>query len=101
MALVRNIELIDLLRALADPNRLALLHALQEGHEKCKDIEGYIGIHVTDLTEQIGLSQPSASKHLQILHGVGLVRVRRQGRWTYYMRDEDAILEAKRMFQQL
>ncbi len=101
MALVRRIELIDVLRAFADPSRLALLRALRDGHEKCKDIEGYIGIHVTDLTNQVGLGQPSASKHLQILHNAGLVSVSRRGRWKYYIRDEDALGEAKRLIGQL
>ena len=93
---VREIPLEELLSVLGDRSRLKILRALKEGHEKCKDIEDYIGIHVSDLTETVGLSQSAVSQHLARLRQVGLVRVERRAQWSYYMRDE-AALEAFRL----
>jgi len=39
---------------------------------------------VGDITEQIGVSQPTVSHHLAILRDAGLVTIERQGRETYY-----------------
>ena len=64
------------LKALADPVRLRLISivAASEGDEAC----------VCDLTEPLGLSQPTVSHHLKQLVEVGLVRAEKRGRWTYY-----------------
>lgn len=70
-------ELAIRLKALADPTRLRLLSLIlaSEGNEAC----------TCDLTEAVGLSQPTVSHHLKKLAGAGLVTAeRRQGPWTYY-----------------
>ena len=64
------------LKALADPARLrivSLLAAAEEG-EVC----------VCDLTEPLGLSQPTVSHHLKVLHEAGLVTRRKRSTWVYY-----------------
>lgn len=93
--LIREIQLAEVLAALADPVRLDILRALKEGHEKCKDIEGYQGIHVSDVSKVMGLPQPTISKHLAKLRNVGLVIVVRQAQWMYYRRNEDVITRVK------
>lgn len=87
-ALSRNIEVHDLFAALADPARL---HILRELRERCQHLEDYSGIHVTDLTKAIGLSQPAVSKHLGVLKTVGLVRLQKRGTWSYYTRNEEVL----------
>ena len=69
-------ELARLLKALADPTRLRLVSmvAAHEGGEAC----------VCDLTEPLGLTQPTISHHLKILRDAGLVTVARRGVWAYY-----------------
>lgn len=86
----------EVLAILGDKSRLKILRALKEGHEKCKDLEGYIGIHVSDLTDTVGLSQPAVSQHLAKLRHAGLVNVERKAQWAYYTRNEEA-LEALRV----
>ncbi len=64
------------LKALADPARLRLvsLVAASEGAEAC----------VCDLTEPLGLSQPTVSHHLKILVDAGLIEGDKRGRWVWY-----------------
>lgn len=68
-------------RALAEPARLAILHAL-EGRERT----------VTELVESTGLGQGNLSKHLQQLHACGFVSRRREGLFVYYeLADTDVL----------
>lgn len=64
------------LKALADPARLRLLSliAAHEGGEAC----------VCDLTEPVGLSQPTVSHHLKQLTEAGLVTREKRGVWAYF-----------------
>ena len=99
--LSKEVTLSEILSALSDPTRLLILRELKERHERCAHLEDYQGIHVTDLTEAAGLSQPAVSKHLSVLRGAGLVRVQKRGQWSYYTRDEEALGEAKDLIQHL
>jgi ArsR family transcriptional regulator len=64
------------LQALADPARLRLLSLIAScpGSEACG----------CDLTGPVGLSQPTVSHHLNVLHDAGLLERERRGRWVYY-----------------
>jgi ArsR family transcriptional regulator len=76
-------RLADTLRALADPARLRLLSliAAQPDATAC----------VCDLTEPIGLSQPTVSHHLKVLHEAGLLEREQRGRWAFYQLRSDAL----------
>ena len=78
-------ELSRRLKALADPHRLRLLSLVLAA----PDAEAC----TCDLTDALGLSQPTVSHHLKRLHEVGLVSAERRGVWTYY-RAEPAALKA-------
>jgi len=69
-------RIAPLLKALADPARLRLLSVIQaaDGGEACQ----------CDLTAPVGLSQPTVSHHLKILHEAGLVTREKRGSWAYY-----------------
>ena len=69
-------RLAGVLKALAEPTRLRLvsLIAAHDGAEAC----------VCDLTEPVGLSQPTVSHHLKVLTQAGLVQRSQRGRWAYY-----------------
>ncbi|MPV49943.1 MULTISPECIES: helix-turn-helix transcriptional regulator [unclassified Pseudactinotalea] len=70
------VELARLFKALGDPSRLRLLSliAAHEGGRAC----------VCDLTEPLGLSQPTVSHHLRVLREAGLVTSERRGTWVHY-----------------
>jgi DNA-binding transcriptional ArsR family regulator len=46
---------------------------------------------VGDIVVALNLPQPSVSKHLRVLHEVGLVTVRREGRQAFYRTNHHAI----------
>jgi DNA-binding transcriptional ArsR family regulator len=46
---------------------------------------------VSDIVDELGLEQPSVSKHLRVLREVGLVEVRREGRQMFYRTNAEAI----------
>ncbi len=46
---------------------------------------------VSEITERIGVSQPTVSHHLAILRDAGLVIVEREGRETYYSLNSERI----------
>ena len=70
------VDLARTLKALADPTRLRLVSmvAAHEGGEAC----------VCDLTEPLGLTQPTVSHHLKILVEAGIFSRDKRGVWAYY-----------------
>ncbi len=62
-----------LLKALANPNRLMLLCMLVEGERS-----------VSDLNQDVWLSQSALSQHLAKLRQEGLVETRRDGQSIFY-----------------
>ena len=46
---------------------------------------------VGDIATELGLGQPSVSKHLQVLRSVGLVHLRRDGKRVLYRTNADAL----------
>jgi ArsR family transcriptional regulator, arsenate/arsenite/antimonite-responsive transcriptional repressor len=69
-------DLARILKALAEPTRLRLVSmvAAHEGGEAC----------VCDLTEPLGLTQPTISHHLKILVEAGILSRDKRGVWAYY-----------------
>jgi DNA-binding transcriptional ArsR family regulator len=70
----------DAFNAIAEPRRREILSYLA-------DRERPVG----DIVATLRLAQPSVSKHLRVLHDVGLVRVRRNGRHMLYRTNAVAI----------
>ena len=69
-------------RALAEPARLTVLHALEDGPRS-----------VTALVARTGLSQANLSKHLQQLHASGFVSRTRRGAFVDYALADDRVLQ--------
>lgn len=69
--------------ALADANRIMILYALA-AQPLC----------VKDLAAEVGLSQPTTSRHLKILRENGLVRTNRQGPSIEYRLTDQRLIEA-------
>lgn len=63
----------DAFNAIAEPQRRQLLDLLRQGERP-----------VQELARELGIAQPSASKHLRVLREVQLVRVREVGKQRYY-----------------
>jgi ArsR family transcriptional regulator len=73
----------DFCFALSDPNRILILYALSEGPR-----------NVTELTAELGASQPTTSRHLKVLRERGLVQATRQGTSITYQLTDQRLIEA-------
>jgi ArsR family transcriptional regulator len=78
------------LKAVADPVRLRLISlvAAHADAEAC----------VCDLTDPVGLSQPTVSHHLKVLVDAGILTRDQRGRWAYYRLVPDALASIGRLF---
>ena len=72
-----------LFHALSDEARVEIVSVLMQG-EHC----------VCDLMTHVGAAQSRLSYHLKVLKEAGLVSDRREGRWSYYTLQREAIDEA-------
>lgn len=72
----------DVFKAMADPCRLEILSLLREGELCACEI-------------MIGVDRPqsSTSHHLSILKDAGLIKERKDGRWSRYRLSEGAVIE--------
>jgi len=73
---VRAERMAAALRVLADPARLRILNLIAN-HPECEVCQA-------QFTGPLGLSQPTVSHHLRVLHEAGLLRRRQRGSWAYY-----------------
>jgi len=95
---------LDALRAVANPRRLRILDWLKDpvAHfppQQDGDLvtDGVCGVSIA---AKLGISQPTASEHLNILVRAGLLRPKRRKQWTFYRRDEKRIAAAKKAIAQ-
>ncbi|MGW1494575.1 ArsR/SmtB family transcription factor [Streptomyces sp. NPDC002402] len=79
------------LKAIADPTRLQMLHLIQAapGGEAC----------VCDLTERLGLRQPTISHHLKTMVTAGLLRRDKRGTWVWYSVDREGMEAVQEILQ--
>lgn len=82
-----------ILKALSDPSRLRLLSIVKAGDGE--------GTCVCDLTEPLGLGQPTVSHHLKILVDAGLLAREKRGTWAYYSLIPGALDRAARLITTL
>lgn len=85
---LRADDLLEIFRALGDPNRLRVIDLLAEGELYAQEIVG-----------RLGIAQSAVSRHLALLERAGLVRVRPRGGMKYYAVDcdrMDAVADAIR-----
>ncbi|MHB8971697.1 MAG: ArsR/SmtB family transcription factor [Pirellulaceae bacterium] len=76
-------EVLAVMKALADENRLRILAALHD-RELC----------LCQLVELLGLATSTVSRHASILQQAQLVKARKEGRWTLFRLDEAAPVSA-------
>lgn len=79
----------DIFDVVADSTRRDLLSALLTRYVATDDRDGEIS--VSELVEQVGISQPTVSKHLKVLREHGLVSVREEGQHRYYRLDSSPL----------
>jgi ArsR family transcriptional regulator, arsenate/arsenite/antimonite-responsive transcriptional repressor len=78
-----------LFKALADPHRVRIMNLLVNSDR---------AVCVCELVEPLGLTQPTVSFHLKKLREAGLVTRYKQGTWSYYEIDGEALQRLGRVF---
>ncbi|MBB3111253.1 DNA-binding transcriptional ArsR family regulator [Paenibacillus phyllosphaerae] len=73
-------SLADLFKALGDPTRVKIIHALQQC-ELC----------VHDLTEVLDMGQSAVSHQLRLLRNLRIVKRRKVGKTVYYSLDDEHV----------
>jgi ArsR family transcriptional regulator len=69
--------------ALADPRRILILYALNDKPS-----------NVSDIADALGISQPTASRHLNLLRERGLVTAKREGQSVVNTLADQRIIQA-------
>lgn len=86
----QSIEIVKMLKAMADENRLNILKQLQEG--SCCACE---------LLDSLKISQPTLSHHMKLLHDAKLVQAKKEGRWMHYELDQNHFDQLKTFLDEL
>lgn len=72
--------LAETFQALGDSTRIQIVWALSQGER-----------NVGSLAEKLGMSQPAVSHHLRTLRNLKLVKIRKNGRTSFYSLDDEHI----------
>lgn len=72
--------LAETFKALGDETRVKIVWLFSKGE-----------MNVGELSDVMGMSQPAISHHLRTLRNLKLVKVRKQGRESYYQLDDEHI----------
>ena len=83
-----NVE--NVFNAIAEPQRREILSLLRAGDRP-----------VTELAQELGMTQPGASKHLRVLREVGLVRDRKAGKQRLYGLDARGLRPVQRVVRRV
>jgi DNA-binding transcriptional ArsR family regulator len=93
-----------ILAAVASPKRLQVLGWLKDPRAHFPpQRDGDLvedGVCVLFIADKLGVTQPTATAHLQSLARAGLVTSKRIGQWTFYKRDEVRIAALKQQIQE-
>jgi ArsR family transcriptional regulator len=77
--------------ALSDPQRVKMMKIMGSSPPNT--------VTVSDFAKMLGISQPSATKHLKILHAVDLIDRKRVGTAVFYSLNLQAIDEYHRLLE--
>ncbi|MBH1993179.1 MAG: helix-turn-helix transcriptional regulator [Sphingomonadaceae bacterium] len=84
-------ETAQMFAALGDPTRLGLIARLADGSERS----------IVHLGDGLPISRQAVAKHLDVLHGAGLVVRRKSGRETHFALRRDAVETARNWLDQV
>ena len=79
-------QIAELFKGFADPTRVHILSLLQQ-RELC----------VTDIVEEVGISQSAVSHQLRVLKQMHLIKFRREGKNLWYSLADDHVKTILRM----
>lgn len=82
----------DQIKALASESRMEILRLLDDpaenfGHQESAD-PVKVGVCMNLIAERLKVSQPTISRHIDLLRRAGFISIRRQQKWSYCSRNE-------------
>ena len=85
----------DQIKALASTMRMEILRVLDEparhfSHQKSADPVA-TGVCIQLLAEHFGVSQPTMSRHIELLKRAGFLTTKRRHKWTYCSRNDESL----------
>jgi len=80
----------QLFKVLSDPNRLLIVSLLSRG-ELCACV----------ILAELQITQPTLSHHMRILCDSGLTAGRKEGKWTHYSLQDDALQSLKAFWEEI
>jgi DNA-binding transcriptional ArsR family regulator len=88
-------EVVEGFKALSNERRLHVLEWLRDPRahfppQRDGDLVDD-GVCVVFIAEKLGVTQPTATAHLQSLRRAGFVTAKRVGKWTFYKREEEGL----------
>ncbi len=91
---------IDQIKALSSECRIEVLRLLDEpganfAHQESAD-PTTIGVCMNLIADRIGVSQPTMSRHIEILRRAGFLKIQRRQKWSYCSRDESNLADYHR-----
>lgn len=92
----------EILKALSHPVRRDILAWLKDPTANFPDqVHSHeLGVCANQIDRRVGLSQSTVSAHLATLQKAGLLRCRKVGQWSFFLRDEEAIRSFVRTMDQ-
>ena len=79
-----------LFKALGDPTRLEIVNMIS-----CGELCG------CKILEKFNITQPTLSHHMKILCDCGLVKGRKEGKWTHYSLNGEAVRDFKAFLEEV
>ena len=94
LQIISNETRLDILQWLGNPALYFKELARSVGEEAINEM----GVCVGALQKKSGLSQSTISQYMALMESVELVISKRQGKWTYYSRNEKVLTEFQQLF---
>ncbi len=96
---------VEAAKALASPTRVRILQWLTDpAGNFTSHREGDMspsGVCVSLIAEKVGASQPTVSRHLDVLRRAGLIETERIAGWSFHRRNESGIHRAQELLTKL
>ncbi|PAV13611.1 hypothetical protein ASJ81_17145 [Methanosarcina spelaei] len=86
-------NMAEVLKSLGDEKRLKIIKILASNIDEA--------FCVSDIAQQLGISQPATSQHIKVLKNVGILEENRRGFRVFYTINSDVLAEYKKDIDEL
>jgi len=100
-----GVDVVEVAKALASPTRVRILQWLKDPagnfvSRRDGDL-GPAGVCASLIAEKVGASQPTVSRHLDVLRRAGLLETERIAGWSFHRRNEDGLTHAHQLLAEV